>query len=421
MSDQPTLLFISPRFLFPVDSGGKIRTTQTLRGMKGGRFRIRLASPASQELVAKFGAELGTVCDEFLWWPHPPTGRVQNMLRLRHIVNSAPIPIVTDYSSAAAACVSRELARKPDAVVFDFVHAAILAPDRLDTPSVLFTHNVEAEIFERHLSIASNPVLRAVWRNQSAKMRKFEAAALKKFDVVVAVSQRDSDKFTREHGAPASFVIPTGVDLEFFGYHAPERSRDVVFCGSMDWLANQEGVQFFMDEIWARIVAQVPDAKMKVVGRTPPQSLIDAAKRKGFDWTFTGFVDDVRPHIAGAAVSVIPLRIGGGTRLKVFESMAMGPAVVSTAIGVEGLPVESGVNCLIADEPADFAAQTVALLRDDSRRRQISRAARDYVEAHFGFSVAARAFERACGLAMDRAKSGANGAREARVLVGAQS
>lgn len=405
MSQSETLLFISPRFLFPVDSGGKIRTTQTLRGMKGGRFRIRLASPASEELVAKHAADLQTVCDEFVWWPHPPTGRMQSVLRMRHIARSAPIPVVTDYSSAAAACVARELARKPDGAVFDFVHAAILAPERVDTPSVLFTHNVEAEIFERHMGVASNPLLRMVWKNQSAKMRRFEAAALRKFDVTVAVSQRDSDKFTRDYGVPASFVIPTGVDLDFFAYRPPARSRDIVFCGSMDWLANQEGVQYFMDEIWSLIVAEIPDATMTVVGRTPPAALIEAVARRRIAWKFTGFVDDVRSHIEGAAVSVIPLRIGGGTRLKVFESMAMGPAVVSTSIGVEGLPVESGKNCLIADTPADFARQTVALLRDDRRREQISRAAREYVEANFGFSVAARAFERACGLAIDKASA----------------
>jgi glycosyltransferase involved in cell wall biosynthesis len=97
--------------------------------------------------------------------------------------------------------------------------------------------------------------------------------------------------------------------------------------------------------------------------------------------------------------------------LKVFESMAMGPAVVSTAIGVEGLPVDSGKNCIISDTPAEFARQTVALLRDDRRREQISRCAREYVEANFGFSVAARAFERACGLAIDKADAKGENAR----------
>ena len=402
MRARETLLFVSPRFLFPVDSGGKIRTTQILRGMKAGRFSIRLASPATSQLVREHQEELHSICDEFVWWPRSASGSMSNILRLRHIDKPVPIPVATDYSSEAAARVARELARTPAAVVFDFAHAAILAPKDLNTPSMLFTHNVEAEIFERHSRVTSNPVLKMLWKNQHAKMQMFERDALKRFDVVVAVSRRDSDKFTSDYGADASFVIPTGVDLDFFGYHSPDREREIVFCGSMDWLANQEAVAYFMDEIWPLIVRQAPDARMKVVGRAPPQALVDQAARRGFAWTFSGFVDDVRPHIAGAAISVIPLRIGGGTRLKVFESMAMGPAVVSTSIGVEGLPVESGRNCVIADDPVGFANATVSLLHDGARRLDISRAARAYVEAHCGYSVAAKAFEQACGLAIER-------------------
>jgi polysaccharide biosynthesis protein PslH len=397
-----TLLFVSPRFLFPVDSGGKIRTTQTLRGMKGGRFRIRLASPASAALVTQYEKELGCVCDEFVWWPQTVAGPFSNVMRLRHVTSSIPIPVATDYSPQAAACVVRELNRQPAVVVFDFVHAAVLAPEAVATPSVLFTHNVEAEIFERHVQVASNPLKKILWKNQHAKMRAFERAALERFDVVVAVSQRDSDRFTLDHGVLPSFVIPTGVDLEFFEYHAPDQDLDVVFCGSMDWLANQEGVAYFLREVWPLIAQAAPNARMKVVGRAPPQTLVDEASRLGFNWTFTGFVDDVRPHMSGAAVSVIPLRIGGGTRLKVFESMAMGSAVVSTAIGVEGLPVESGKNCMIADDARSFADATLSLLRDAQRRRHISRAARAYVEANCGYSVAAKAFEQACGLAIER-------------------
>jgi glycosyltransferase involved in cell wall biosynthesis len=403
VSASETLLFISPRFLFPVDSGGKIRTTQTLRGLKGGRFKVRLASPASAQLVQRFAGELNSVCDEFVWWPLPATGPMDKVLRLRHLTKSIPIPVATDNVPEAAACVARELQRQPSAVVFDFVHAAVLAPQAtLLTPSVLFTHNVEAEIFERHRQVAGSPLMKALWKNQHAKMHAFEAQALRRFDVVVAVSQRDASKFTADYGIAAAHVIPTGVDLEFFAFHEPQRARDIVFCGSMDWLANQDGVQFFMDQIWPRIVAEVPDARMTVVGRSPPGNLVEATRNRGWAWKFTGYVDDVRPHIEGAAVSVIPLRIGGGTRLKVFESMAMGPAVMSTAIGVEGLPVESGRNCLLADDPVEFAQKTVSLLRDAPLRLRLSRAAREYVEAHFGFRVAAQSFEQACALAIDR-------------------
>jgi glycosyltransferase involved in cell wall biosynthesis len=139
-----------------------------------------------------------------------------------------------------------------------------------------------------------------------------------------------------------------------------------------------------------------------VVGRSPPDWLVNAARPYGAAWQFTGFVDDVRPHMRGAGVSIIPMRIAGGTRLKVYEAMAMGNVVVSTSVGVEGLPVVAGKHCEIADDPAAFAAATLALMRDDSRRGAMAAAAREYVRQNFGYQVAAQAFERACLLAMQR-------------------
>ena len=403
MMDRETLLFISPRFLFPVDSGGKIRTTQILRGLKGGRFKIRLLAPGSSALARQYAGELDSICDEFAFWDTPPSA-LHTLRRLRHVVGRLPIPIATDYLPAAARLVREELARPVAVAVFDFLHAAVLAPRVLSRPTVLFTHNVEAEIFARHSSLASGALLRQVWRSQHRKMVAFESASLRRFDVVVAVSQRDADKFVADYGCAPPEVIPTGVDLDFFAYAPPTRDRDVAFCGSMDWLANRDGVQFMMDQVWPSIVRQVPDARMTIIGRAPPTNLIDAARQRNLAWTFTGFVDDVRPHLSGAAVSVVPLRIGGGTRLKVFESMAMGPAVVSTQIGVEGLPVVSGTHCLIADDAEAIAAATVRLLRDQEERERLSRAARAYVDRNFGFAVAARVFERACLLAIEKGR-----------------
>jgi glycosyltransferase involved in cell wall biosynthesis len=170
----------------------------------------------------------------------------------------------------------------------------------------------------------------------------------------------------------------------------------------MDWLANQDGVSWFMDAVWPRIIGKVPDARFTVVGRAPPESLIDAAQRKGYAWQFTGYVDDVRDSMRGSAVAVVPLRIGGGTRLKVFESMAMGCPVVSTTIGVEGLPVINGQNCLLADDSAKFADQVIDLLLSSDLRYRLAASARRLVEQQFDFRVAAAAFARACDLARQR-------------------
>jgi len=289
-----------------------------------------------------------------------------------------------------------------DLVVFDFVHSAVLLPPGLRCPAVCFTHNVEAEIFERHARMSKNPVLRAIWSSQSRKMRAYEHAALRRFDVVVAVSDRDAEMFAQQYGAERPVVIPTGVDLDFFAYHDPSQDREVVFCGSMDWMANQEAVGFFLDEIWAGIAARVPDARMTVIGRAPPASLVQKAKRMGVNWRFTGFVDDVRPYLQGAAVAVIPIRIGGGTRLKVYESMAAGTPVVSTTIGVEGLPLRPGQHYLRADKPQEFADAVVSLLTTPALRNTVAREARGYVESHFSYREAARVFENACELAIRR-------------------
>jgi len=402
MSSRATLLFISPRFLFPVDSGGKIRTTQVLRGMKGGRFRIRLMSPATQDLVARHREDLAQVCDEFEFWPAPPDGWRGMLSRAWHLFDALPMPVRVDRSDAAAVAVARALEARPDVVVFDFLHAAVLAPPRIDAPSVIFTHNVEAQIFARHLEVARSAWMRAIWRNQLHKMRTYEARTLARFDVVVAVSAEDARLFGRDYGVRNAHVIPTGVDLEFFRHTPPSRDADIVFCGSMDWLANQGAMRYFMDEVWAAIVARVPAASMTVVGRAPPAALVAEAARRGLRWRFTGFVDDVRPIVGGAAVSVVPLQVGGGTRLKVFESMAMGPVVVSTSIGVEGLPVESGLNCVVADDASAIAEAVVALLRDRERRLAMSRAARHFVEEKCGYVVAARSFEHACVEALAR-------------------
>ena len=402
MDDRQRLLFVSPRFLFPVDSGGKIRTTQTLRGLKGGRFRIRLLSPSTPEQFEQHRVALGEVCDEFLWWPDSRKGSTFHIARAVHALNALPLPVRADWSARAAELVRKALDARPDVAVFDFLHAAVLAPEELRCPSVLFTHYVETESFARHAQVARNVAMRALWRNQTRKMRAFESAALKRFDVVVAVSDRDARVFAETCGVPGAIVLPTGVDLEYFSFCQPDKDRDVVFCGSMDWLANQDAVAYFMDEVWGLVTEEVPDARMTVIGRSPPQGLLRRAASRGLNWVFTGYVDDVRPHSSGAAVSVIPMRVAGGTRLKVFESMASGTPVVSTAIGVEGLPVEDGRHYLRAEDPKSFAGAVARLMKDAGLRARIADAARSFVESRFSYRVAAQAFEQACVAAIER-------------------
>jgi glycosyltransferase involved in cell wall biosynthesis len=402
VTGRPRLLFVSARYLLPPDSGGKIRTGQILRGLKGGRFEIVLASPAPPG-AARDKDALAQLCDRFASWPEPARSPWFHYTRMRHIVSSLPIPIATDISAPARRLIQSELDLKPDLVVVDFVHAHILMPQRIPVPSVMFTHNVEAEIFARHHQVATNPIHRAIWRDQLGKMRRFEAKTLAGYGKVIAVSERDAKQFRESYGVAAD-VIATGVDLEFLHY-APEKeagAATIVFTAAMDSFANIDGVQWFMDEVWPLIAARNPAVRFVVAGKNPDAKLVRQAKERALPFTFTGFVDDVRPYVHDAAVYVIPLRVGGGTRIKGYEAMALGRAVVSTTLGVEGLQLEPGKHYLAADTPQEFADAVLRLLEDAALRHKIAQDARGFVETRFSFEGVAKSFEAICAGALTR-------------------
>ena len=404
------LLFVSPRFLFPSDSGGKIRTRDVLRGMKGGAFRITLISPEPPGASASFADELRRVCDRFVSWRDDARGLVWHLRRRFALGSALPIPVVSDRSEAGRKAVAAELRSVPDVVVADFPHAAVLLPQTRRSASLLFTHNVEAEVFRRHAEVAANRLLRALWASQARKMELFEQMVARQFDGVVTVSERDAAYFRGLVGDDRVFAIPTTVDLDYFTYRrvksaVPSGGGSIVFSGSMDWLANVDGVRFFMDEVWPRIAEARPAAKMLVVGRSPPRDLVQVAKDRGLMWTFTGFVDDIRDYVNAADVYVIPLRVGGGTRIKAFQAMAMGCPVVSTSLGIEGLPVAHGEHCILADSADAFAAAVLQLLDRADARKQLSVNARRLVDQRFGAPVAAAAFEQACLRTLSKSRS----------------
>lgn len=399
MKRRPRLVFISPQFLFPNDAGGKIRTTNILRGLKGGSFEVILVGVASTEQVAQWTAELSGVCDEFVRWE--PARRRARWRRALDLFDTLPVNVVVDKTTAGLEAVGKVCAQfETDVVVFDFVHSAVLMPAKLHSASLCFTHNVEAEIFLRHASQALDPLRRHMWSSQYDKMRRFEQAALRRVDTVIAVSERDAVRFQKDYQVADARAIPTGVDLDFFTWKPAPPIGDnvlpkVVFTGSMDWAANIDGIRFFLDKVWPLIVVKVPYARFQVVGRSPPAVLTQlAAEARNVE--FTGFVDDVRAYVHEAHVFVIPLLVGGGTRIKAFEAMAMGCPVVSTSIGMEGLDVDADIHYLRRDNPDEMASGVIDLLQDPELRFRISGRARHLVEDCFSHRVAAKAFEKIC-------------------------
>lgn len=396
---KPRLVFISPVFLFPNDAGGKIRTTNILRGMKGGAFHVTLVGIATVEQTRRWATEIASVCDEFVPWE--PVAERPKWLRAIDLLDPLPVNVTVDRTSSGAAAV-RRVSGSPgvDVIVFDFVHSAVLLPAQLNCASVCFTHNVEAEIFKRHADKARSPFRRWLWTSQHQKMQRFEREVLARFTTVIAVSDRDAKFFSDAYQLMDTQAIPTGVDLDFFSWKEPPivsaaNPATVVFTGSMDWAANIDGVLYFLEEVWPLILVRHSEARFVVVGRNPPNALVSLA-RSFRNVEFTGFVDDVRPYVHAAHAFVIPLLVGGGTRIKAFEAMAMGCPIVSTSIGTEGLGAEPEVHFLERDGAQEMADAVLALLYDAELRQSLSVRARHIVEQQFGHHVAAGVFEKIC-------------------------
>jgi glycosyltransferase involved in cell wall biosynthesis len=307
----------------------------------------------------------------------------------------SPIPYsIAKYCRPEVARALRELfaAEQFDVVVCDFILPAILIPWEISCPKVVFTHNAETLIWKRHLEVAESTLWKLVTWREYRTMAAYEKRYLAKADAILTVSEPDRKFFNNLLVKSDISVIPTGVDIDYFApLPRQERSNSLVFCGSMDWIPNEEGILFFMEQVLPTIRQQLPDVTLKIVGRNPSEKLRRIAR--AYSAEVTGTVNDVRPHVGEAAVYVVPLRVGSGTRLKIFEAMAMGKAIVSTTLGAEGLPVSDGVNIILADDPNYFAQKVTGLLLDPEERTRLGQAGRQLVSQHYSWAAVSGAID----------------------------
>jgi glycosyltransferase involved in cell wall biosynthesis len=281
-----------------------------------------------------------------------------------------------------------------DVLVCDFLSASLNFERSLRTPVVLFQHNVESALWQRQAKHEASLPKRLAFKIEAAKMTRYERATVRRFDHVIAVSSHDRELMSEMVDESRISVVPTGVDLAEYGElanaTAPYGENPIVlFLGSMDWEANIDGVDFFCRDIWPMIKAAVPAAQFCVVGRNPPAHI---KARASDSIIVTGRVDSVLPYLNKAAVFVVPLRIGGGTRLKIYEAMAAGKAVVSTSIGAEGLDVRHGENILLSDDADGFAESVVQLLNDKEERIRLGDNA-SRLAAQYDWAIISQRFE----------------------------
>jgi sugar transferase (PEP-CTERM/EpsH1 system associated) len=394
------ILWLNSGLLLPLDKGGKLRTWHLMRHLAQ-RHAITYLSFADPSSTQAERDGMRDVCERLEVIPRtdPAKGSMAFYAdAASRVVDPLPYAVGKYRSAAYRGALTNLLEHGHfDLIVCDFLVPAVNMPATLPCPAVVFTHNVEAEIWRRHHERQTNPVARLLYRQQWQRMLQFEAATLRRFDLVLAVS--DVDRQTLQRLYPADlrapiFTVATGVDTSFF---APRdeaaRPNHLVFTGSMDWIPNEDAMKHFCHDILPLVRAQEPTVTLSIVGRAPTPAVQRLAEIPGVE--VTGRVDDVRDYVARAAAYIVPIRIGGGTRLKIFEAMAMAKPVVSTTIGAEGLPVTDGQDVVIADAPGAFADATVSLLRDASRRARLERAARDLVVERYDWSAVSGQLEEA--------------------------
>lgn len=375
--DLMRILWAKANKILPVSSGGDIRSFHLLRQLVAAD-QVTFFSYYDGKIDREYEAELekqlpGCICVS--------TGKTldsklsRGMDYVRRWPQDAPYAVSRFASGKVRDRLRRFIfATRPDVVVCDFLDAAINFPKRLPVPSVLFQHNVESEIWRRRAETESSLLKKQILKREYSKMLRYERAMVAKFDRVIAVSEHDRSLMSRWVDASRIEVVPTGVNLSQFQStdQCNSSSRLVLFFGAMDWEPNIDAVEYFCATVWPSVIAKVPDARFRIVGRNP-----DARVRKlqGSNIEVSGSVPSVVSHLRDAAVVVVPLRIGGGTRLKVYEAMAAGKAVVSTAIGAEGLDINPGRDIWIADEPREIAYAVTQLLYDGELRGRFGRAA----------------------------------------------
>jgi glycosyltransferase involved in cell wall biosynthesis len=390
------ILWVKMGGLWPLTSGGRQRSFQTLSELSRRHHVTVVTTHAPDDDGTRLAAELPR-CAEVISVPFaaPKQGTLRFAGALAASWLSAdPVDLRKWTVPRVRRIVGDLIARDSfDVIVADFLTAVPNVTSGARCPVVLFEHNVEYLIWKRLCDIESRWWRRLPLELEWRKVRRSEVRACQNADLTIAVSDDDGRRLAEMAPSARVMSVPTGVDVDYF---QPDATRQVpnrlVFSGSMDWYPNEDAMLHFVDVILPLVRRDIPDASLTIVGRRPSPKIEALGRQAGI--YVTGTVDDVRPHIAAAPVYIVPLRAGGGTRLKIFEALAMGKPVVSTTVGAEGLAVAPGREIVLADDPEAFSQAVVALLRDPARRESIGAAGRRLVEQRYSWASVTTQFER---------------------------
>lgn len=409
------ILLLTPQLPYPPHQGTTIRNFNIIRHLAPNHSITLLSFGTTEEL--ENAAPLRALCHRIEIAPYPARSMAQRAITTL----SSPLPdMALRLQSQDMHAQARKVLRDEtfDVVQIEAIEMAgfwMSAPAR-GAPTVVFDdHN--AEYVLQRTAYEADARRLARWHAalysfiQWKKLARYEREICRRADWVIAASDTDARAIGALGSAKSIAVIPNGVDTDHFVPSdavcaKPLADLAMVYAGKMDFRPNVDAMRWFCDEILPLIRSEIPLAHLVIVGQKPAPSILALRERKGVE--VTGWVPDTRPYLADAAVYVVPLRMGSGTRLKVLEAMAMGKAIVSTSRGVEGIALVPGRDALIADTPEDMARTVVALLRDPDRRSALGHAARALAQSKYDWRQIIPAFERVYANPATRAQATAH-------------
>jgi sugar transferase (PEP-CTERM/EpsH1 system associated) len=376
-------LMLTCRLPYPLDDGWKIRSFHVLKALQASGYAVDLLSFYSQEAERQASEQLGGVCGGIHLVPRKKGYGVRNLLA--GLWGDKPFSVLNYRSplfaqKMAALCASRtyDLIQVEDLVMAHYLRR------KQGQCAVLDMHNIESNLLARYADHEKNTFRRWYAMLTAGKLAKFEVLWSSQFDAVTVCSEKDRILLMeRGTGVPVS-VVPNGVDCDYFRRDGCEMDGIIAFVGSMDYHANISGIVHFVRNVFPHILKHKPKTILYIIGKNPDR---EVQKLKGENVVITGAVLDVRQYLASATVVIAPLLVGGGTRLKILEAMAMAKAIVSTSMGCEGIDATDGENIRIADDPTLFADSVVKLLTDGAERRRIGKSARLFVESSYDWKT----------------------------------
>jgi sugar transferase (PEP-CTERM/EpsH1 system associated) len=387
------VLYFAPSSCWPQNTGAKLRNYHLARELSRSA-RVTYLSFADEAAAGMNGQF------ESIMVPREPGYTLAKIAR--GAMGNMPLSVLNYTSRAMKHVLSRLLKeRRFDVIQVEGIHLAAYVPALLEAPDrpvmICDWHNIESELMLRYSSHAPDPARKLYARLTARKLSKLEQHMLNQFDAHLAVSHRDRSRLTEMNRSARIFVIENGVDVSRFSDEELERARAkwlgapaarnrLLLVGSMDYHANIDGAIYFARSIWPEVRRAWPKLIFTIVGRNPTAE-VTALGRMIPGVEVTGTVEDVRPYYREALAAVVPLRIGGGSRLKILEAMAAGVPVISTRLGAEGLEIKSGEHFLLADSQADMCRAIAALSQDAQLRRRLAVAGRQLVRARYDWSA----------------------------------